>query len=651
MRFCERCRASFQSRSSCPRDRVPTRADIADPLLGAVVGDRYRVLDRIAAGGMGQVYRASHVRIASLFAVKVLYGDLAYDPGMRARFQREAEATSLLSHRHIVRVLDFGETPEGLLYLTMEYVDGQSLAGLLAREGRLDEGRAVTFARQIAKGLAHAHERGIVHRDLKTDNVLVVREDDDEEVAKILDFGLAQIRSEVRLTQAGQVFGTPQYMAPEQFFRADVDSRADLYALGVMLTELLTGAIPFDAATVAELARLHSQAPPPSIRASAPGVSADLEAIVGRLLAKAPDDRFPSARALLDALRAPSRPAAAPTRPSIPERPSAPVSASASASAPAFAPVPAAAPAAPEPAVPPSAAGPIQAAILRGAPAYNTGDYAGCAAQYQHTAASLIDRELRAGPAAARARLRVALARSSRALDPSAAAWEMRYALDDVFAATRAPRPPETAAGWIGVEIALAEVIGAPRYSAGHLDIVGDYCTELATELSRTLRAADPTSAAADYLERIARAATSRGGGQRALAFVHESLTALGRGMDTTLVSGISASVSLGGVDSGPSSFEGCPALDLVSGRITQALAAGVPAYNAGDPATCARVYRQAAENLVATLGASPPCAAVVSRLRAALAEAATTDADGAAWALRRAFDELLTVAARRVAR
>jgi serine/threonine protein kinase len=316
MRFCERCRASFQSRSTCPRDRIPTRADIADPLLGAVVGERYRVLDRVAAGGMGQVYRASHVRIASLFAVKVLYGDLAYDAGMRARFQREAEATSLLSHRHIVRVFDFGETPEGLLYLAMEYVDGQSLAGLLAREGKLDEARAVTFARQITRGLAHAHERGIVHRDLKTDNVLVVREDEDEEVAKILDFGLAQIRSEVRLTQAGQVFGTPQYMAPEQFFRADVDTRADLYSLGVMLSELLTGTIPFDGATVAELARLHSQAPPPSVRASCPGVSAAMEAIIARLLAKSPDDRFPSARSLLDALRplaAGAGPARAPT--------------------------------------------------------------------------------------------------------------------------------------------------------------------------------------------------------------------------------------------------------------------------------------------------------------------------------------------------
>jgi len=625
VRFCERCKAAFQSRSTCPRDRVPTRADISDPLLGAVIGDRYRILDRVAAGGMGQVYRASHVRIASLFAVKVLYGDLAYDAGMRARFQREAEATSLLSHRHIVRVFDFGETPEGLLYLTMEYVDGQSLAGVLAREGKLSEERAVLFGRQIARGLAHAHERGIVHRDLKTDNVLVVTEDEDEEVAKILDFGLAQIRSETRLTQAGQVFGTPQYMAPEQFFRADVDTRADLYALGVMLQELLTGAIPFDAATVADLARLHSQVAPPSVRQSAPHVSAAMEAVVTRLLAKSPDDRFPSSRALLEALR----PIASPPpvdRVSI-VTPSSP-----------------AVPPPPERAVPPSVCGPIEAAIVRGAPAYNAGDYAGCARLYAQTATALAERELANGPVAARARLRAALARAGRSQNPSDAAWEMRYALDDLYQATHAQRPSESASGWVGVELALAEVIGGPRYAAGALDLIGDYYLALAEELAVALRAADPASAAAEYIDRVARSAASRGGGQRSLAFLHESLSALGRGLDTTLVSAPPTTTG----DGGASSFAACPALDLVASRIVQALQVGVPAYNAGDPATCARVYRTASEQIIAELGAGPACAPVVQRLRAAIAEAAPKDADGAAWALRRAFDQLLAVAARR---
>lgn len=629
MRFCERCRASFQSRTTCPRDRIPTRADLSDPLLGAVLGDRYRILDRIAAGGMGQVYRASHVRIASLFAVKVLYGDLAYDAGMRARFEREAEATSLLSHRHIVRVLDFGETPEGLLYLAMEYVDGTSLAGLLAGQGRLPPARAAAFARQVAKGLAHAHERGIIHRDLKCENVLVTREDEDEEVAKILDFGLARVRSEVKLTQAGQVFGTPQYMAPEQFLAADVDARADLYSLGVMLTELLTGALPFDGATVADLARQHMQAPPPSIRQTVPGVPAEIEAIAARLLAKSPDDRFPAARMVAEALR----PFTTAPAPSASPAPSAPASAAA------------------VPAVPPSVGGPIQAAILRGAPAYNAGDHAACAAVYQQAALSLLDRELASGPAAARARLRAALARASRASNPSAAAWEMRYALDDIFSATHARRPADTGSGWVGAEVALAEIISAPRYAAGHLDIVGDHYVALAEELARALRARDPASAAADYLGRVAQAGAARGGGQRALAFLHESLGALGSGLDRTMPSGISDPASATPSDGGPSSFEACPVLDLVVDRITAALAAGVPAYNAGDTGTCARVYRQTAEVLAADLERRPPCASTAARLRAALIEAAATDPASAAWCLRRAFDEILAAAARRRSR
>lgn len=618
MRFCQQCGASFQSRSTCPRDRVPTRADIADPMIGAIVGERYRVLDRIAAGGMGQVYRASHVRIASLFAVKVLYGDLAYDTDMRARFQREAEATSLLSHRHIVRLFDFGETPQGLLYLTMEYVDGASLAGLLARERRFDEARAVLFARQIAKGLAHAHERGIVHRDLKTENMLVVCEDDDEEVTKILDFGLAQVRNGSRLTQAGQVFGTPQYMAPEQFYSTEVDARADLYALGIILYEMLSGMPPFDAGSITEMARLHSTAPLPGI----PDVSQGLLTILTHLLAKSPDSRFPSARSLLEALRSLAAPAAAPA---LGEAPT---------------------PAAPavQPAVPPAVTGPIEAAILRGAPAYNAGNYAACATLYARTAAALIDGVLAPGPAAARARLRAAIARAGRAGTPSEAAWEMRYALDDVYAASHASRPAEGPAGWIGVEIALTEVIAAPRYAAGHMDIIGDYYIALVEELARMIRSADPTSAAADYLDRVARGGTARGGGQRALAYLHEALATLNAGTEPSLTTHGSLSGDSGSI----SPFETCPSLDVVAHRIVQALGAGVPAYNAGDPETCARVYRRAAAQIIAELGADPASAAVTARLRAAAADAANKDADGAAWALRRAFDELLAVAARR---
>jgi hypothetical protein len=220
----------------------------------------------------------------------------------------------------------------------------------------------------------------------------------------------------------------------------------------------------------------------------------------------------------------------------------------------------------------------------------------------------------------------------------------MRYALDDVYAATHQARPAEGAAGWVGVEVALAEVIGAPRYAAGHLDIIGDFYLALVQELSAAFRARDRASAAAEYLDRVARSAEARGGGQRALAYLHESLTGLGRGLDTTLASAVSLSVA----ESGTAGFDACPALDAVAGRIVQALRSGVPAYNAGDPTTCARVYRQAAEQILADLRADAACGAVSQRLRAALSEAAPLDDNGAAWALRRAFDELLAVAARR---
>jgi serine/threonine-protein kinase len=274
-----------------------------------VLGDRYRILERIAAGGMGQVYRAAHTRIASLFALKVLYGDIAHDAAMRSRFQREAEAASCLHSRHIVRVVDFGESADGLLYLAMEHLDGMSLTSVISRDGPLASRRAANVTRQIAVGLAHAHERGIVHRDLKADNVMLVEEDDEPEVVKLLDFGVARMRNDARLTQIGQVIGTPPYMAPEQFMGADVDARADLYALGVITYEMLAGSPPFDAQSVIELADQHLQSPPPPIRDKNPNadVPAGLEATVHRLLAKSPGDRYPSARAVLAALRPSTR--------------------------------------------------------------------------------------------------------------------------------------------------------------------------------------------------------------------------------------------------------------------------------------------------------------------------------------------------------
>ena len=613
MRFCERCRAAFQSLRTCPRDNIATRADLSDPLIGQVLGDRYRVLDRIAAGGMGQVYRAAHVRIASLFAVKVLYGDVAHDPEMRLRFQREAEASSCLSSRYIVRVVDFGETPEGLSYLVMEYVDGPSLGGVLERHPRLPEERAVVIAGQVARGLAHAHQRGIVHRDLKPDNVIMVDDDEDEPVAKLLDFGLAYIRTESRLTVAGQVFGTPQYMSPEQFRGDPADARTDLYALGVMLFEMVAGAPPFEGRTVAELARQHIVTPPQRIRDRCPeaGASAGLEAAVARLMAKSPDDRFPSARALLEALRALGQGA--------PASRAAPAPASRRARA-----------------LPDAVRERIEAAIRDGAPRYNAGDHAGCLALYWRASEELLAGAFAGGGAAA-ARLRTALVRASRAETPSDGAWEVRYAFDDLLHATAAVRPAEGPGGRLTMEIALAEIVSAPRYAAGHVDLVGDYYLELTRQLAQALRGEGLAAKAAE-LEQVAAAAARLGGGQRALAYLRESLDRLRAGDALTSASAPLASGVL----------EDCPVLDDVAQRIVHALAIGVPAYNAGDVGGCYRVYRQAAVAIVAELGSAPACAPVSARLREALDDTNGLADDKAAWALRHAFDDLLAAAARK---
>jgi hypothetical protein len=609
MRFCEVCGAAFQSLRSCPRDRIAARADLEDPMLGRVLADRYRVLDRVAAGGMGIVYRAAHARIASLFALKVLYGDIAHDAEMRARFQREAEAASCLHSRHVVRVVDFGETAEGLPYLAMELVQGASLASVIAREGKLTEPRAVRIAKQLARGLAHAHERGIVHRDLKPDNVMMADEDDDEPVAKILDFGLASATHGAKLTRAGQIFGTPQYMAPEQFLGADSDARADLYALGVMLYEMVAGAPPFDAPSLGELAAKHAGAAPPPLATGSPksSVSAAYTRLVERLLQKRAADRFGSARAVLEALRAIDAPP-----PSVSAAPRAA-------------------------AVPAAAAERIVAAIQAGAPAYNAGDHAGCLRVYRQTAERLLAEVLDPASAiAAGARLRLALARASRAASPSHGAWEMRYAFDDLLHAAASPAP--AAGDRVAAELAIAELVMTPRQGAGHVDLAADYAAAVASELSGALARDGSHPALRSHLDRVASGARSSGG-PRALAYLRDSL-------EVTRSGGEPAAASMPAPP--PSLAAGCPDIDRVADALVRAIAAGAPAYNAGDIEGCRRLYAQTARGVVAQLGPEARHLPLVARLSRALDEASRLPVDRAAWALRHAFDDILAAVPRR---
>jgi serine/threonine-protein kinase len=304
---CPDCLAVFRSGfARCPLDGAPLQELVQDPLANSLFADRYVIEDCIGEGGMGRVYRARHQRMSRLFAIKVLYGDHATDPKMRDRFAREAESASRLHHPNVISVTDFGETDQGLLFLVMDFVEGRELGDLIAATGPLAADRVRTLLRQLALGLAHAHDKGLVHRDFKGENVIVTGEPPDE-VARIVDFGIAVLRDEGegRLTTEGMVLGTPAYMSPEQATGSELDARTDLYSLGVLTYEMLAGVLPFDGSPMA-VARMHLSMEPPPISERVPGVVADpaLEAIALQLMEKRPEDRYQSAAALIAALDA-----------------------------------------------------------------------------------------------------------------------------------------------------------------------------------------------------------------------------------------------------------------------------------------------------------------------------------------------------------
>lgn len=294
---CSVCRAVYRSGfPRCPKDGGLLVPFEVDPLEGTTFVDRYQIEAFVGEGAMGRVYRARHSRMSGrVFAVKVLFGDLAADHKMRSRFAHEAEASSRLNHPNLVSVVDFGETPDGLLYLVMDFIEGKNLADLLEGSGGLPEARVVQLFAGIAAGLDHAHLQGLIHRDLKTENVVVVNEGG-RELPRVVDFGIAKLTEmdsgEQKLTAQGCVVGTPAYMSPEQACGEPIDIRSDLFSLGLIVYELLTGRKPFDG-TPMEVARQNISSTPPPIAARAPGaiVSPELEALVFKLLEKDKEDR------------------------------------------------------------------------------------------------------------------------------------------------------------------------------------------------------------------------------------------------------------------------------------------------------------------------------------------------------------------------
>jgi eukaryotic-like serine/threonine-protein kinase len=318
---CRACGRAFHGGDVfCPHDgsRLLTSAEdegAIDPLIATTLDGRYRVLRVIGEGGMGIVYEGEHTLIERRVAIKVLREDFCRRPDAVERFRREAKSASRIGHPNIVDVLDFGETPTGASYFVMEMLDGQDLADLLARTGALNPTRAVSIVHQCCHALAAAHDKGIVHRDLKPENILLIERDNSRDFVKIVDFGVAKMSeldlqldsslgSRSKLTRTGVVFGTPEYMSPEQANGLIPDHRVDVYALGVTLFELLTGRVPFEGESFMSVLSKHANKPVPALCDIDPSlaVSLELESVLSCALRKDRDDRFQSMQEMAAAL-------------------------------------------------------------------------------------------------------------------------------------------------------------------------------------------------------------------------------------------------------------------------------------------------------------------------------------------------------------
>jgi serine/threonine protein kinase len=634
VRYCEQCGAAFRFARECPRDQQRLTSATVDPLLGRVLGERYRVLERIGSGGMGQVYRAAHTRIACVFAVKVVWGDSAYDPVMQSRFAREAEIASCLSSRHIVRVVDFAQDAGSLPYLVMEHLDGPSLYEVVTRERRIEPTRAVKIAERVARGLAHAHERGVVHRDLKPENVLLVREDDEDDVPKILDFGVARLCDADRLTGVGATIGTPLYMSPEQLTGSELDGRSDLYALGVLLYEMLTGHPPFQAASLPELTRKHLQESPPLVRpdeivhlpfGEETALSA-LNHVVQRLLQKDPARRYASARDAVLALRHVFDPPAA-TLAAVDSSLASAVSPDlGDASPPTIATPPRLTLIEPAPSaiLDEALRATFSRAILEGAPLYNSGDHAGCQDLYRRVAANAA---LNTSSIAVRARLRAALERSARRASVTEAAWDLRYAFDDLLMAAPIVAKGDLLADETSALLAIAE----PRRRDGMGELLGDYLTAFVTGLAARLRELGVQPQLTRALDQAAEDVRRRGGGHAALAIVEPLLDIVKMSGNAT-----GSTVPLAPRMSQPAPS---PVSAVVRERVLAAIRLGVPAFNGGDHPLCAAIYRDVLQALLDGRLLAEVHRRVVTK---SLTDAAAQGPTDAAWTLRGSLDTLV---------
>ncbi len=287
----------------------PPLPDVLPP--GTRLAGRYVVGELLGGGGMAQVYYGQHETIGRAMAIKVLSRDLTHEPSIVVRFLQEAQAASKIHHENVVEVTDFGETSDGRPFMVMEYLEGEDLGDTLARVGRLPWDRVQPILLQLLAALQAVHEQGVVHRDIKPENIFLLSRMGSDDFVKVFDFGIAKVlRTDGHggpgraLTIKGQLIGTPPYMSPEQCLGVDVDARADIYTVGIIAYELLTGRVPFESDDPVKMMRMHVYEAVPAMATMAPHVLVDprVEGVVHRALAKDRDERFSSANELARAL-------------------------------------------------------------------------------------------------------------------------------------------------------------------------------------------------------------------------------------------------------------------------------------------------------------------------------------------------------------
>jgi serine/threonine-protein kinase len=313
-RFCVVCGTALAATAPSSRHAIAAPPDDAGSsgFIGREVGGRYRILTKLGEGGMGAVYRAEQISLKRTVALKVLRPELSADAGLVRRFNTEAELAAKLNHPNTVRLYDFGQDADGSLFIAMEYLEGRSLRQLLHKEGAMTPARALAIVDQVCASLGDAHGRGIVHRDLKPDNVMLVQVGRQAEAVRVLDFGIAKLRDEqgdmtqMPMTRAGDLLGTPQYMAPEQIRGETVDARTDVYALGAMLYEMVTGRLPFEAPSLMAILGKHlTELPvPPHQRRPELAIPLELSMLILAALAKDPAARPPTMDAMAERLAA-----------------------------------------------------------------------------------------------------------------------------------------------------------------------------------------------------------------------------------------------------------------------------------------------------------------------------------------------------------